>query len=234
MSGKSLLPSILQPSGVPVPGRREQGGVTGMGGTGREGAQPPRCPPGSADLPGQTGWQHPPARRDGHGEAASWVSSPPSPAAGLVRGFAGVVVAPPGWELAQALLAATFLLLLLPPMAGDTGVRHPWGCSVRWCSHAVPCCATPYCAQRQSPQLKIPARSYSDPHSGIRGRAQPRAPIPASLPSPHPSIQPRGWPDPCVGSLGGGGGRGEGKGWSRLPPDQGLWSLACLDAATHT
>lgn len=108
----------------------------GVRGTDWEGAQPPQCPPGSI----------PPAPGDrigmGKQQAESLPSSIPTP--GLIIGFAtGSMrcLSHLMWDVAQVVLASTFLLLL-PTMAGNLRVYIH--------GDTVPCCAMP-CAKQESP-----------------------------------------------------------------------------------
>lgn len=188
-----------------------------------------------ANLPGRTGCRHPPTCRDGHGEAVRWVSSQLRP---RLRGLStGLLLAP--WDgrciswLADGSGTACSRLPPPPPGPGgpaSVGMQH----AVVQLRRAVPHCATPCRAKQQSSGLKARHRAVST-HTHAEGCG---AELNLPLPSPHPPrcsmLQPRDWPDPCEGVPGGRQARRGGKGWSRLPPDQGLWSLACLDAATHT
>lgn len=107
----------------------------GVRGTDREGAQPPQCPPGSI----------PPAPGDRIGMGKQRAGSLPSsiPAPGLITGFAAGSMGCLShllWDVAQVVLASTFLPLL-PPMAGELRV-----CILE---ETVPCCAMP-CAKQES------------------------------------------------------------------------------------
>lgn len=138
----------------------------------------------------------------GRRRAGALPSSVPGSGAhpGVCCQLPGTVVASPGWEMARVLLAATFLLLL-PPMAGDPGVRGDAACG----DVAVPCRA-----KRQSPGLKTQHGAVST-HTHAEGCG---AELSLTLPSPHPPSpgarcsSPRAGRTPARGSLGGLGERG--------------------------
>lgn len=103
------------------------------------------------------------------------------PAPSLLPGISqGLLLAPwdvchiSWWEMAQVVLATTFLLLLLPPMARD----------LRGCIHedTVPCCAMP-CAKQDSLGLIAQHGAVQDHTRTERCGAEPNL----LLPSPHPS-----------------------------------------------
>lgn len=189
----------------------------GVKDTDREGAQPPQCPPGSI----------PPAPGDRIGMGKQQAGSPPSsiPTPGLIAGFAtGSMrcLSHLMYDVAQGSACKH----LSPPLPTDgwapEGV-HPWGYRAVLC-HAV-------CPAGESCLIARHRALWSHTHTEGRG-AEPSLPLPS--PASLPVLHPRCWPDPSEGVPVGQAGKEWGKGWSRLPPDQGLWSLTCLDAATHT
>lgn len=160
-----------------------------------------------ANLPGQTGCRHPPTRRDGHGEAASWVSSQLRP---RLRGLSGGLLLAPwdgrciSWLADGSGTACSRLPPPPPPPPGpggpaSVGMQH----AVVQLRRAVPRCATPCRAKQQSSGLKARHGAVST-HTHAEGCG---AELNLPLPSPHPPrcsmLQPRDWPYPCKGVPGG-------------------------------
>lgn len=152
-------------------------------------------------------------------------------------GMVGMVFASPGGEMGWVQLSTTFLLLLLLLIA--LGTRSPGRGSGTTGPQrgAVP---------RGRGMLSKPARgSLLRPRARAEGcgaglHLTPHLPVPGTrwsqLGKAAPGLAGVG-STPCQGREGGQEGSGwglGGKGLSRLPTDQGLWSLACLDTATHT
>lgn len=140
-----------------------------MRGTDREGAQPPRCPPGSV----------PPAPGDRIGVGKQQAGSPPSsiPAPGLFTGFAAGSMGCLSHLLVGDGSGSACSHLPAPPAADG------WDLGVCICEDSVPCRAVPCHVPGRRAWFRSPAWSSLEPHPprGMRGSAQPPAP------SPHPS-----------------------------------------------